>query len=264
MPTCDRWKCPRNSLECINESDLDWVGWLVFAILTIAHTAGDIINGLKLLILCGKRRHDNGTRARFFIAGLCLTFVSTFTVYTSTVYNSAIARSNTDIIVNAVIILFVMDIDEYIYSAISAGSSFWRTKSANHQAQGGGNSGDGGDKKDDDSIDIDFGVPKSNSNGLISTTQGQAVLEPAQQSENQQLETSIMQLVEERIRQLERERLAQHSENQQLETRIMQLVEERIRQLERERSLTPTPQNSTPAEVFPSVDATSDTSNATV
>ena len=92
MTTCDRWKCPRNSLECINESDLDWVGWLVFAILTVAHTAGDVINGLKLLILCGKRRHDNGTGARFFIAGLCLTFVSTFTVYTSTVYNSAIAR----------------------------------------------------------------------------------------------------------------------------------------------------------------------------
>ena len=137
---------------------------------------------------------------------------------------------------NAVIILFVMDIDEYIYSAISAGSSFWRAKSANHQAQGGeggGNSGGGGDKKDDDSID--FGLPKSNSNGSISTTQGQAVLEPAQQQ----------------------------SENQKLETRIMQLVEERIRQLERER-LTPTPQNPAPAEVFPSLDATSDTSNAAV
>jgi hypothetical protein len=127
-----------------------------------------------------------------------------------------------------------MDIDEYIYSAISAGSSFWRTNSANHQAQGGGgggNSGDGGDKKDDDSID--FGLPKSN--GSISTTQGQAVLEPAQESVHQQLET-----------------------------RIMQLVEERIRQLERERSLTPTPQNTRPTEVFPSLDATSDTSNANV
>ena len=138
---------------------------------------------------------------------------------------------------NAVIILFVMDIDEYIYSAISAGSSFWGAKSANHQAQGGGggNSGDGGEKKDDDSID--FALPKSNSNGSISTTQGQAVLEPAQESETQQLETRIMQLVEERIRQLERERL------------------------------TPTPQNPTltpPTEVFPSLDATSDTSNAAV
>ena len=132
-----------------------------------------------------------------------------------------------------------MDIDEYIYSAISAGSSFWRAKFGNHQTQGGGggggggNSGDGGDKKDDDSIDI--GLPKSN--GSISTTQGQAVLVPAQ-----------------------------HSENEQIETRFMQL-EERIRELERERSLTPTPQNPTltpPTEVFPSLDATSDTSNAAV
>ena len=126
-----------------------------------------------------------------------------------------------------------MDIDEYIYSAISAGSSFWRAKSANYQAQGGGGGGGGGggEKKDDDSIDFD--LPKSN--GSISTTQGQAVLVPA----------------------------PQQSETQQLETRIMQLVEERIRQLERER-LTPTPQNPTltpPTEVFPSVDSTSDTSN---
>jgi hypothetical protein len=139
-------------------------------------------------------------------------------------------------IVNAVIILFVMDIDEFIYSAISAGSSFWGTKSANHQAQtqggGGDNSGDGGDKKDDDSID--FGLPKSN--GSISTAQYQSLLAPAQ-----------------------------HSGNEELETRFMQL-EERIRQLERERSLTPTPQNPvlTPTDVLPSVDATSDTSNATV
>jgi hypothetical protein len=124
-----------------------------------------------------------------------------------------------------------MDIDEYIYSAISAGSSFWRTKSANHQAQGGGgggNSGDGGDKKDDDSVD--FGVPKSNG----SITQDQTLLAPAHYSENEQIETRFMQL------------------------------EERIRQLERERSLTPTPQNTPPTEVFPSLDATSDTSNANV
>ena len=135
---------------------------------------------------------------------------------------------------NAVIILFLMDIDEYIYSAISAGSSFLGAKVANHQAQGGGaNSGDGGDKKDDDSID--FGLPKSN--GSISTTQDQAVLVPAPQSEHRQVETSIVQL------------------------------EERIRQLERERSLTPTPHNPTltpPTEVFPSVDSTSDTSDANV
>ena len=125
-----------------------------------------------------------------------------------------------------------MDIDEYIYSAISAGSSFWRAKSANHQTQGGGGGNsvaDGGDKKDDDSID--FGLPKSN--GLISTTQGQAVLVPAPQSEDRHVETSIVHL------------------------------EERIKELERLVSVS-VPQNPTPTEVIPSLDAASDTSNATV
>ena len=120
-----------------------------------------------------------------------------------------------------------MDIDEYIYSAISAGSSFWRAKSANHQTQGGGG---GGDKKDDDSID--FGLPKSN--GSIPTTQGQAVLAPAPHSEHRQVETSIVQL------------------------------EERIKQLERLVSVS-VPHNPTPTDVLlPSLDATSDTSNAAV
>ena len=35
-------------------------------------------------------------------------------------YNSAIATSNTDIIVNSVVVLFVMEIDEYIFSALDA------------------------------------------------------------------------------------------------------------------------------------------------
>lgn len=38
----------------------------------------------------------------------------------STVYNKAIATSDTEIIVNSVIVLFVMEIDEYIFSALDA------------------------------------------------------------------------------------------------------------------------------------------------
>ena len=86
------WKCPRNSTECTNESDLDWRGWTLFAILMAAHLLKDIINGLKLLVLSGKRRHCNTTRLQFFLGGFFLTWVSLFTVYASTVYNMAIAR----------------------------------------------------------------------------------------------------------------------------------------------------------------------------
>lgn len=50
-----------------------------------------------------------------------------FTLYASTVYNIAIARSDTDIIINTVIILFICDIDEYFYAALVAMGSFWKT-----------------------------------------------------------------------------------------------------------------------------------------
>ena len=38
------WKCPRNSTECTNESDLDWRGWTLFAILMAAHLLKDILS----------------------------------------------------------------------------------------------------------------------------------------------------------------------------------------------------------------------------
>ena len=86
------WKCPRNSIECTDESDLDWQGWALFVILMAAHVLKDIINGLKLLILCGKRRHGRRARMQYFIGGFFLTWIPLFAVYASTVYNIAIAR----------------------------------------------------------------------------------------------------------------------------------------------------------------------------
>ena len=86
------WKCPRDSTECSDESDLDWQGWALFVILMAAHVLKDIINGLKLLILSGKRRHDRRSRMQYFIGGFFLTLIPLFAVYASTVYNIAIAR----------------------------------------------------------------------------------------------------------------------------------------------------------------------------
>eukprot|EP00984_Skeletonema_dohrnii_P032138 scaffold25631_cov79-Skeletonema_dohrnii-CCMP3373.AAC.2 len=45
--------------------------------------------------------------------------------WVSTVYNNAIATSNTDIIVNSVIVLFIMEIDEYIFAALEASNKKW-------------------------------------------------------------------------------------------------------------------------------------------
>ena len=46
-------------------------------------------------------------------------------VQVSTVYNDAIATSNTEIIVNSVVVLFIMDLDEYIFALLEACNAKW-------------------------------------------------------------------------------------------------------------------------------------------
>ena len=71
-----------------------------------------VIHGIKLVLLSAKARHPWHQRLRFFVCGLVLIFVSAYTAYASIVYNLAIARNDPSLIANAVIILFVTDIDE--------------------------------------------------------------------------------------------------------------------------------------------------------
>jgi len=46
-------------------------------------------------------------------------------IQVSTVYNMAIATSNTDIIINSVVVLFIMDLDEYIFALLEACNDKW-------------------------------------------------------------------------------------------------------------------------------------------
>ena len=48
----------------------------------------------------------------------------------STIYNKALATSNTGIIVNSVVILFIMDIDEKIFATLAAINEKWTTHAA--------------------------------------------------------------------------------------------------------------------------------------
>ena len=51
----------------------------------------------------------------------------------STIYNKAIATSNTDIIVNSVVVLFVMDLDEWIFAALKACNEKWTKHAADSE-----------------------------------------------------------------------------------------------------------------------------------
>ena len=90
-----------------------------------AYLITDIISGLRLIVLSGKSRHRKLRRLRFFVGGFCLLFLSAFTVFATAVYNVAIARSNTEILINVVIILFISEIDEQFFRGIQAASPRW-------------------------------------------------------------------------------------------------------------------------------------------
>eukprot|EP00984_Skeletonema_dohrnii_P024485 scaffold13607_cov117-Skeletonema_dohrnii-CCMP3373.AAC.9 len=126
------WKCPRDSDVCKNKADLTKAGWIIFSLLMIAFLAKDMINGCKLIYFSSKA-NTLGARIRYFIGGMGLCSITLFALYVSTVYNSAIATSNTEIIANSVIVLFIMEIDEYIFSAVDAINEKWTEHAADNE-----------------------------------------------------------------------------------------------------------------------------------
>ena len=87
------WKCTRDQDECRDTSDLNWRGWTVFGVLMATHLLKDLINGIKMIVLSAKERHEKNTRARYFVGGTLIATVILFTLYVSTIYNAAIATS---------------------------------------------------------------------------------------------------------------------------------------------------------------------------
>jgi hypothetical protein len=85
------WFCPRDNVECRDTGDLTKNGWLAFGVLMAAYVSKDIINGVKLVVLSGKRRNHFHRRIRFFTSGTLYFSVSVFTLYASIIYNMAIA-----------------------------------------------------------------------------------------------------------------------------------------------------------------------------
>ena len=87
------WKCTRDKDECFDTNDLNWRGWIAFAILMGSHLLTDAINGIKMIKHSTKQRHGRNARIRLFVGGTLLTFVTVFTIYVSTLYNQVIATS---------------------------------------------------------------------------------------------------------------------------------------------------------------------------
>merc|ERR1712127_586813 len=120
-------KCTRDKDICVDKADLDLQGWFVFGILMAAHLLTDLIKGTKLIILSGQANEHTTRceRMRYFFGGFTLLYITSFTLYVSVIYNRAIATSNTEIIINSVIILFITQLDEYFYGILMEANETW-------------------------------------------------------------------------------------------------------------------------------------------
>jgi len=74
------------------------------------------------------------SRIRYYFGGMCLCSITGFTIYVSILYNSGISKSNTELIVNSVIIHFVMEMDERVFSALAASNEEWTAHASDTEA----------------------------------------------------------------------------------------------------------------------------------
>ena len=117
------FRCLGNSLECINGSTVNLGGWVLFFVILFFYLGRDLSMGC-LQLLSALTVGD----VRLFISGvvmMCLTLVAIITSYK---YNFALAQKNTDLVTNAVILLFINDMDESFLSVLETLAPDWTSE----------------------------------------------------------------------------------------------------------------------------------------
>lgn len=117
------WRCPRNSEYCNDDRSLGVYGWTVWVLLVATVLLDDFANSLKLLYLSATRLSIHS-----FCGCFILLAISVLAVYTSVVYNRAIATTDTELIINAVILLFLNEMDDQLHHAIVVIAPDWVDK----------------------------------------------------------------------------------------------------------------------------------------
>jgi len=112
-------QCFGNSLECAKGKKID-VGWVHLGVLTMLHLGVDTIYGLRQM-----RKAIHLSDTILFVSGARLVCLSGVALTTSVLYNAALAETNTQMIVNAVILLFINDLDEKTLEVLYALCPKW-------------------------------------------------------------------------------------------------------------------------------------------
>ena len=104
------YQCPDNSIECINLKKVNKFGWAMFSIVIICFASPDVVMSLKQL-----ERGIVDKEPVLIISGLVLLVLMITAINISYIYNRALAENNTDLILNAVILIFIIQLDDQIF-----------------------------------------------------------------------------------------------------------------------------------------------------
>jgi len=116
-------RCPPNNLECKELNAVGPFGWFLFCIVNTFFLGSDVTTSL-LQIRRGVLQNDS----QLLRSGVALFGLTAPAVFVSYVYNLASAMKNTDLITNAVILLFINDLDEKCMDLLQNLAPEWTEK----------------------------------------------------------------------------------------------------------------------------------------
>lgn len=107
--------CPFTSNNCDNDSDVNTFGWIMFFVATLFTLSLDYINSSLQILMSVEV-----SNTRMLISGSLHLGITVLALFCSFYYNMALATTNTELIVNAVILLFINDLDEQLLNTLTA------------------------------------------------------------------------------------------------------------------------------------------------
>jgi len=99
--------CPSNTLECEDSRNTSGYGLFIFSVVLAIWLLRDIVDSVKLMLLSFKKKSID----YFFASGVIFTIT--------------IADKNTELIKDAVVLLFVIEVDERLFQLVERINPNW-------------------------------------------------------------------------------------------------------------------------------------------
>ena len=115
--------CSSSTGSCDTESTVSVFGWIMFFVVTLFTLSVDYINSTQLILKSVAKFN-----LRICINGFLHLGMTVLALFCSFYYNMALATTNTELIVNAVILLFINNLDEQLMNAMQALAPDWVDK----------------------------------------------------------------------------------------------------------------------------------------